>query len=1057
MITYQLVGLASILGATTVQKRYAGGKDVALVASNLINDALNNPSNPVWPDLGVQTTAIGIQSSGADFLGAELSSAINGLVDQSANSAVWGADVRDDGSDLIFFEPVSPLTARNHTLPLPVSNISEAGCDIGFEDVVNRVQIESDQSPLFPNLIYNGGFERPILSGSSGGNILRNGDFEQGTLHWNFSGGASIWPGGQRLGATFSGDKMAVIDSGTERATYNDTPAVALIPGHTYRFSFRAKRQKSFVTPPIYAANYTLGFLDNTATLVGDFAAAQLQSSTGTVFNSTLWTRFEWQGVCPPTGENLYVDFSGDTGLSGPLDGILFDAVEVLDVSSVFQDGWEVIPHGTAQVEALDWACEDSYEGGYCTAITATAGDSDANDIYIAQKGGARFSVTPGMVVTFAVRMKTDVGATSPKMKLNLQTFYADQAPISGIVTTVISAGALTGEWSLHTLTFSLPVYVAYGFCWISIRGSGRAFFDNLRVSDNEYAAGAGGIGAFVPDGNYVSPVFSAEELFGASGAGGDNTDPSDAYYDVFNSVNVYGVRQKRVQVSGINNSSTAEAYAIEYLKQNATPLPAPTLTISDSSTIYRPGETCVLTGKNGRLLTSRPLTIARVSFSWSAGSGWTDTLQLSRELRDRASLIQKMIDEATARQGGTGSTSPGQASPVSAAGGSWSSTTYWGESARTPSDSTFHDDYLPADGPHVLVAERDAWNDVSAEVITARGGESTLNDRLASIGSSARSAWKKSLVIPDLSSYTAFNIGWNYYRAIPGAVFIQGTREAGMSNRGWNINLSPWADFDYTVCFDTSRQYKDYHSAGIGVRNNSTSASTYIAITDNGTTAGFAIEVVKMSDATTISSTPASITSHNPAGEVWLRIRRSGGEIYYSTSASGNLYDWTLVYQEAATAWTSASYDKMGIFTSARSLTIPKFILTSLSLEPVYDAVTAVGGGWTDANFPIEVQPCVLGNASGAIPTHTWTARQTGTFRVWVELAQNNNLSTYKLKVGGVSVGNLIDGVGAGTPGWNIVDTGVDVTTTSGSSFSLDFNIITANSFYLIKRVYLL
>jgi len=1067
-VTYQLAGIMQIAGTNPVTKRYAGGFDVSQIAAKMVQDTLLKPGAVLQGGLQVNARAISITSDGADFYGQTLYDALRGLNEQSAKAAAWGSSVDNFGRDEFYFQPISPIITPDHTIILPVENITEANSDLPLEDVVNEIQVISNVAPKFPNLIFNPGFEKPVLTGASGVNLFRNGDFEEDDTYWDFQGGADIKESGQTEGSPFSGSKMAEIDSGDEVIEYDSTPAVAVVPGLTYRFAFRAKREVAQLTTPTYGATYTLGFTDGSGLMTG-YRQEDLLDDDGTVYNSVVWKRWEWQAVAPAGATGVYFKIDGQDGLDTG-DGILIDSIECFDVSEVYQEGWEAIANGTSVVESVDWACEDPHEGGYCVAITVTASDSDANEVYLVQKGGAKFSVIGGQTLRFLAHLKGISGETSPKCRLYIQSWDSSQTSL-GIDSYDISSGSLTGEWQYFSTVSALPQSAASALAWVSIRGSGTVKVDSLRCSDGAYSSEVGGIDVYIPDGNYISPIFKAVELFGPSGAAGDNSDPSDLYYDVYNSAAYYGRRIKLVQVNDVSSTDAAQAFAIEWLKSNAIAYPSPSITMVNPTVFYLPGQCIRLVGRNGRKLYTGGLPVARVSYSFSSGTGLSATIQLAREVRDEANLIQRLI-ERNARRGTTPALSYSGASPGSSAGGSWSGGGIplggvTNEALIKSSGADYDTEWqelVPAGGSAGAVLMKDSGTDFDSKwqtVVPSGGAEGQVLQKAS--GSdwdtawydqvTPRPTWKKSLVTPDLSSYSGFNLSETFYRNLGSATLVVGKSESGtMRTSGWDFPIPTMDDFDYVLCVDATRRSADYHQIGIGTRRTDTSGSTFISITDNAG-ATFAVEVVKMSSASTFIGVVGSMTYHNAAGEIWLRIRKSGGTLYYSVSASGNDYDWSTIFSESVSAWASSNHTRMGVIVASRSATKPKFLLTSLSLEDIYDCTTAVAGSNTDSSMVTEVQPFLRG--TGAIAAHTWTARKTGTYRIWVEVPTNSDYSTYKVDLGSGSVGNLIDGI-TGDKGWNIVDTGVDIAVTDGATFTINFNKITSGTYYGLKRVYL-
>jgi len=937
-VTYQLAGIMQIAGTNPVTKRYAGGFDVSQIAAKMVQDTLLKPGAVLQEGLQVNARAISITSDGADFYGQTLYDALRGLNEQSAKAAAWGSSVDNFGRDEFYFQPISPIITPDHTIILPVENITEANSDLPLEDVVNEIQVISNVAPKFPNLIFNPGFEKPVLTGASGVNLFRNGDFEEDDTYWDFQGGADIKESGQTEGSPFSGSKMAEIDSGDEVIEYDSTPAVAVVPGLTYRFAFRAKREVAQLTTPTYGATYTLGFTDGSGLMTG-YRQEDLLDDDGTVYNSVVWKRWEWQAVAPAGATGVYFKIDGQDGLDTG-DGILIDSIECFDVSEVYQEGWEAIANGTSVVESVDWACEDPHEGGYSVSLTVTADDSDADEVYLVQKGGAKFSVIGGQTLRFLAHLKGLSGETSPKCRLYIQSWNGNQESL-GIDYTDISSGTLTNEWQYFSSEVALPQTAASALAWLSIRGDGTVKVDSLRCSDGAYSSEVGGIDVYIPDGNYISPIFKAVELFGPSGAAGDNSDPSDLYYDVYNSAAYYGRRIKLVQVNDVSSTDAAQAFAIEWLKSNAIAYPSPSITMVNPTVFYLPGQCVRLVGANGRKLYTGGLPVARVSYSFSSGTGLAATIQLAREVRDEANLIQRLI-ERNARRGTTPALSYSGASPGSSAGGSWSGGGIplggvTNEALIKSSGADYDTEWLelvPAGGSTGQVLTKDSATnfDSSWQTIVPSGGDE-WQGLVKNSSTDLDTSWQNILIpqnyprhhpalkVPLASSFSWLSQGSASATDEEGSLVFQCPAESGGALQIRGLYESCNSTFTATLGCLPLLPLGQFPETGIFCRASNTGKIIALQlIAENGSRN---LEVIRYGSQTAFDGTnpvPYSKSWNHGTLFTWLRMRGDGTNFYFDISMDGRWWLQVYTIAQASGGWGGSTFNQLGIFAATRN-----------------------------------------------------------------------------------------------------------------------------------------
>ncbi len=683
------------VGRIIARKRYASaeyGEDVALLFRDLARDWVQ----PDQPSLVIAAEPLGTNLTAVDAWERKLKDVFDDLTQASGNAGVWGVDAVDDaasadfGKDRLYVHPIS--STADYTIMVPGNNVTEASGGQDTADVVNVVHIQGG-APKFPNLLTNGSFEKPVYGGDQGvGNLLLDPGFDTQD-HWNFFGtDPSYVKTNDFAGQTYSGDYMLLTDHSGEGASQTVTTGV--VQGRDYVLSAHARQQNASFTAQS-TGRVTLNWLDSGGNTVSTVTISESVIAPP----SSAWEYYET--VVRPPANAAGAKVSVQCVALGS-NGICWDQVGLVDTTIISQDAWDTVAFGDAKIVAQNWVSQDSHGGGYCLDLSAQASDADGHDLHLEAKNEAKFTVLGGQDVVFQAWFKSPPGVTSnPKMFLEVHTNRTDGSDNPFFLTKyVIPAGSGWADWTPISCTHHFAGDSGYGRAYITFRGSGEVLIDDLCMRDASVYDPANPAAFFIEDGNY-EVVLRASDLFAG--------DPANVL--VQQSEATYGARAEIESQSDLTNLIDATNWARAYLLTHALPPVMPTVTLADDLRPFRCGQVVRLAGRDGAALSGgNDLAIARIRRDFSDNKLST-TLELEREQKDLASQVLELVKRTNANStpgsasGGGGSSSQGGSSP----GGGGPA--YFGTIAYSDTLPTLHDAYAPANGPHVLAAERTLWN----------------------------------------------------------------------------------------------------------------------------------------------------------------------------------------------------------------------------------------------------------------------------------------------------------------------------------------------------------
>ena len=681
--------------------------DISTAIRNVVSDFVETQETT---PLAVRVTPTGLTIQNVNAYIKMTKDVFNDITKFAGNQATWGVDLVTDpadaafGLDRFFLRPVSQ--GVDWVIPARAKSAGSLDFDREADKVINNLFIVGG-TPRYPNLLYNGSFERPIFAGGlGGGNILNSPGFEDRS-NWSLISTASYKSAGLSEGGAYEGSNMIELDNVGEGFHQTRDNNAQIIPGHDYTFGGQFRRERG---TDIVAADLTITWRD----------AAHATISTSVLSHTTLappdatWRFYYMTDRAPALAAGF--DFQVVMTLNaGTGNGMVCDAMEFYDSSIARQDHWDIQTFGSAQVISQNWLSPNAFQGGYCYFINQTSADMNNEDIHLYQNSSYRFDVTGNQGITFQAHFMIPPGfTTSPKMFLEVHTFRSDGSECSGPIRYPIPAGFFTPGvgWQSAFTSLDCASDAVKAEAYITFRGSGAMMIDAVCVRDTAAYDGANPDAFYIPDGP-LQVKLSAANLF---------TDDA-LHISEQQSESVYGVRSEIINEQLLTTVEDAISYAKSYFIGKATPPLAPAIELVEDHRIFAPGQGVRLVGVNGAAVSSAPLPIVRINHRYDGQ--YHVSLELEREQPDNGDIILNEIQLLMDRQNGT-SGSPGlvgtsQGTSAAGIGSGSGSGSFWGTSARSASDSTLHDAYLPAGGPHIVPAERTQFNATAGEVVAAR------------------------------------------------------------------------------------------------------------------------------------------------------------------------------------------------------------------------------------------------------------------------------------------------------------------------------------------------
>lgn len=700
-------------GAHVAHKRYVYPQSVDV--SQAIRDVVRDWVQPFEPrPLSVRTLPVGQTISSTDAYIKMTKDVFDDIIKLAADRAIWGVDVINDpadgeyGTDRFYVEPVH--TAADWFLPAPSKLRGGAEYLEQTDKVVNTLTIVGG-TPKYPNLLYNGGFERPVFSGDqSAGNLLNSPGFED-RHNWSLNGGADYKSTGNNEGPAYEGTQMVQIDSVGESLNQTRNTLPQVIPGHDYEFGGHFRRQKGAVAA---SATLTIHWNDAGGALI---SSSVLPASTLAPQDAT-WRYYYLTARAPAgcAGFDFNVTLTSNDGSSGQGNGLVCDLMQAFDASVAGQDHWKLTTFGSAKILAQNWLYPDTFQGasgtptgGSSVFVSQQSADANGQDIHLEQGASYRMDVTGNQSLTFQVAMKLGPGITTNAPFFLEMHWYRQDGSACGGAKPRFDAGAMApGPWYTALATANVASDAVKLECYVTFRGTCDYVLDNLVVRDSAaYNAAAPG-DFYIPDGPLQLTLRAADVLQGDA-----------AHVAQQQSEATYGVKADIVSEEALTSVPDARSYAAAYFIANAIP-PLPTqVECQEDGRLFRCGQRVKLLGQAEGLITM-PLAIVKITHRYNGI--YTVILSIERETQNDGDVILEEIRKQLRKQSPNlntgGLTTSSQGSSSGGMGGG-SGLTYYGVIPHTAADPTLHDAFLAP--PHASAASQNGWSATTAEVVAAR------------------------------------------------------------------------------------------------------------------------------------------------------------------------------------------------------------------------------------------------------------------------------------------------------------------------------------------------
>lgn len=624
---------------------YASPTDLARVFSDIAHEVVV----PVLPSILIdsQTTGVTVQTVEGTYK--SFNDVISDLCEtQGENMSLWGVDAEQvSGLDRLFIAPFS--TTVTHGVSIPSAKVRASRGEEQTSEIVNRLLLLGG-NPRYPNLIYNGSFERPRFGGDGTGNLVYNGDFEiqGGGAVWSISGSYKQSGSLSGEGNAYAGSWMFETDINAEFATQTQNPpVVAIVTGHDYTIACYAKAENEAYPT---TGRLTFSWLDSGGGIL-EIVVIDLDppGSTSDPHLEAVWQQFKITSRAPAaaTGFKVYLETVSGGGITR---GILWDIVEVYDATIIFQDKWELFNAGTSRTNSVNWWFQDSYDGAHCVYFDVNAIDDDNNEARLQPIGLQRFEIIGGAVYNAQVWVKTPPGVgANPWMVLVVREFDSQGNEVGTATHGVIAPGVGFETWTRFTCSRAFAQTSTHALVYLSIRSNGASLVDGLCFRDQ--AAGY----EYLRDGQFVATLRS------------DDGSLTGLTTDAVASVARYGYRDGIETVEQITSLVDAQAYASAFFNVHASQMSNPQIEVLDDDRYFRPGQQIALIGPDGPTLMSGLSMLPIVRVKWDYDGTLRATLELKKERPDEAALFLKWLERKLGKRQSSGSTqtgsSPGTAS----------------------------------------------------------------------------------------------------------------------------------------------------------------------------------------------------------------------------------------------------------------------------------------------------------------------------------------------------------------------------------------------------------
>jgi hypothetical protein len=503
-------GAAFWLRKVPVSKTYAfpaGATDVSVAFAQFCNDFLLGNVGPGGIQLAysVQAETIGTTILNLDARYKSAGDVLDAIIGETGNLAVWGVDVDSEGYNRIYLRPFSDTTPPNNpdfVIFAPGINVEASEGPETIADVVNAVIVQGGAAK-FPQLLHNGNFELPVYQNDGAGNMVLNGGFESGGFHvaddWTLANGASVESGKNQSPAravAFEGSRYLELDHVSENAVQNGTGTWAA--GHNYVFSCQMAKE---VDQQSLSGHARLIIKDGTSAVVFDSGSVTMQPPGQDWEYFSIPFTFPTSGFTAGSG-TFQITFNLDsiTAFGGQQGGLIIDAVELQDVSVVYQDGWEIQATGDAVINSVNWVCQESYEGAYSLYVDgSTFADADARDVEIIPASGQvsnnyqntnKVKVQTGQSLRFAGWFKSpsfpSIHPNFPALLLIFDWLDSSSNFLSQSRNEIAAPGGQITQWTYYELNATAPTNAVYCLPRAILRSTGSILMDALSIRDSQ-------------------------------------------------------------------------------------------------------------------------------------------------------------------------------------------------------------------------------------------------------------------------------------------------------------------------------------------------------------------------------------------------------------------------------------------------------------------------------------------------------------------------------------------------------------------------------------------
>lgn len=684
----------------TAEQRFIalGGVDAATFFTRIVNRWIR----PKYPSLIVASTPVGILRDREDAYGRSVRDVLSNLRDWTGGGVVYGGDVVNDPLDADLGK--SRLSLRPYgSLTTPDAIIISDAPSTGSHAKARRASSVANNLYLIGGAWKDGGnrfpsdMETPTEPGSAANLVLNPGlEAQSGgdPIYFTTFGGASRKSSGLDEGQMIG--KWAYLTDNVGEGFWSDVTAITTsLVGRSVRMGCFARN--------VYPTDAHTGEL-RVRWINGGGGVIRTDALSITP-GSNYWNRF-YQVVVPPAGTVSFQIGAYMTVDSGY--GILWDELELVDVTTAALDGVELVANGSATVVWSNPLNEptDPYKssGSYSWRLSVTAADTDGHDVLLQPTGQSRVEVLASEQLDFTIPIRAF--GTSPKVRMVLQWFRADGS-FDSQSNTDFATGSITGAgWTLLKTRQTAPTRAASVMACLVIRGSGE-----LEVDAFCLRAAIASPDAANPKWVPVGPLrkrYQASTLAGLT----VGQQASESLYG-------YREPEESVALDSIQTEADADAFALAFFQKRALPQEPGSIEERNPQRLILPGSTIQLLSSDG--VASPIRRVESATLSLSDNGIWVMTYQMEDAAADPVVTLLRRLD---AQRRGQRSLSLALQSDRSGGGvipGIVGGPAYWGSSPRTSTDATLHDAYAPAGGPHVLSTERTSWTDTASEVVAAR------------------------------------------------------------------------------------------------------------------------------------------------------------------------------------------------------------------------------------------------------------------------------------------------------------------------------------------------